>query len=253
MRCAGRVGQELKGVVGNAGVTQLDTMVTAAAKPNHGIVATVLGIVVLLVGATGVVAQLQYSLNKIWHVKPDPRAGGIWPFMQKRILSFAMILAMAFLMIVSLFVTAALTAFGQQIAAWLPGDVSKAMLQAVNFAVSFLVLAILFAALFKWLPDAKIAWSDVVVGALLTSALFMAGKSLLGLYLGMQDPTAYGSATALVLILLWAYYSAMIVFLGTEFTEVWAHRRGHKTVPSANAVKVDEAGNITSDSRSTAG
>lgn len=243
----GRVGQELKGVVGNAGVAQLDTMVDAASKPKHGVLATVVGIAILLVGATGAVVQLQYSLNKIWRVKPDPRAGGVWPFIYKRILSFAMILTLAFLMMVSLLVTTALSAFGEQIGAWLPKDVSKALLLTVNFGVSFLVLASLFAAMFKWLPDARIRWRDVALGAILTAALFMVGKFLLGLYLGALNPNAYGPAAALVLILIWAYYSAMILFAGAEFTEVWARRSGRPSVPTAGAVRIDAAGNVYQD------
>jgi membrane protein len=158
-----------------------------------------------------------------------------------------MILALAFLMIVSLLVTTAVTALSQEIGSLLPKSLSKELLLACNFAVSFLVMALLFAALFKWLPDARIAWSDVAVGAMLTTALFMVGKFLLGIYLGAQDPSAYGPAAALVLILLWAYYSSMIVFFGGEFTAVWARRSGHPIVPSPHAVLVDAAGNAVDD------
>jgi membrane protein len=240
----GRIAQELRGIVGAAGVTQLETMMDAASLQRKGLLASTIGIVVLLFGATGVVVQMQYALNKIWHVKPDPRQGGVWQFVHKRILSFAMILAIAFLLIVSLVVTTAVAAFQERIGGWLPHDVSKVLLLTANFVVSLLVFVILFAAMFKWMPDVRIAWRDAALGAIVTAALFMVGKFLLGLYLGRQDPSAYGPAAALVLILIWIYYSSMIVFLGGEFIEVWAHNHGRETIPAAGAVRVDDAGNI---------
>ncbi len=232
----GRIAQELKGVVGNAGVTQLETMIDAANQQRKGVIATAIGVVVLVVGATGVVVQMQFALNKIWHVKPDPRQGGVWQFIHRRILSFAMILALAFLLLVSLVVTTAVTAFQERIGGWLPHEVSKALLLAINFVVSLLVFAILFAAMFKWMPDARVAWRDAALGAIVTAILFLAGKLLIGLYLGTQNPSAYGPAAALVLVLIWIYYSSMIVFFGAEFVEVWAHRHGRQAKPSPGAV-----------------
>jgi membrane protein len=240
----GRIGEELKGVVGPAGVQQVDAMMSAGGQHGHGIWATIVGVVVLLFGATGVVVQLQYSLNKIWRVQPDPRSGGVWQFVRKRILSFGMILGMAFLLIVSLVVTAALSAVGEQMGGWLPQDLSKAALLGLNFALSFVVYAILFAALFKWIPDAKSRIRDVALGALLTAVLFIVGKFLLGLYLGRQDASAYGPAAALVLILIWVYYSAIILFFGAEFTCVWAERHGRASLPTPGAVRIQSASNV---------
>ncbi len=240
----GRIGQELTGVVGTAGVAQLETMIDAASRPRKGLLASALGVALLLFGATGVVAQMQYSLNKICHVKPDPRQGGVWQFLHRRILSFAMILAIAFLLIVSLVVTTALAAFQERIGSWLPHDISKVLLLTVNFVFSLVVFAVLFAAMFKWMPDAKIAWRDAALGATVTAALFMIGKFALGLYLGSQDPSAYGPAAALVLILIWIYYSSMIVFLGGEFIEVWADSHGRELILSVGAVNVEDAGHI---------
>lgn len=235
----GRVGQELAGVVGSGGRQQLDQMMHAATQQGHGTLATVIGIAVLLFGATGVVAQLQYALNKIWRVEPDPRKSGIWPLVRARILSFAMILGIAFLLIVSLVVTAALTAIGSRFDGWISKDISTALLTALNVAVSFVVLGILFACLFKWMPDAYSRWRDVLLGGGLTSALFILGKFLLGLYLGHQNQSVYGPAAALVLILIWVYYSSLILFIGAEFTRTWAAHHGRPTSPKRGAVRIE--------------
>lgn len=235
-----RIEQEIQGVVGKGGVDQIDTMMKAARQGHGGIWPTLIGVGVLIFGATGVVAQLQYSLNRIWKVKADPRVGGIVPFVRKRILSFAMILAIAFLLLVSLVVTTVLNALGQKVGTVLPTTLSRELLLAGNFAVSLLVVAAIFAAMLKWLPDARIAWRDVVLGAIVTAILFEVGKFLVGVYLGRQNPSAYGPAAALVLILVWVYYSAMIFFLGAEFTEAWVERSGHRIVPVPGAVRADK-------------
>ena len=234
-----RIEQEIQGVVGKGGVDQIDTMMKAARLGNTGIWPTLIGLAVLIFGATGVVAQLQYSLNTIWKVKVDPRAGGIMPFIRKRVLSFAMILAIAFVLLVSLVVTTVLNALDERVGSWLPTSISKDLLLAGNFAVSLLVVGAIFAAMLKWLPDARIAWRDASLGAVVTAMLFEGGKFLVGLYLGHQNPSAYGPAGALVLILIWVYYSAMIFFLGAEFTMACADRSGRRIVPVPGAVRAD--------------
>ena len=235
----GRVGQELAGIVGSGGRQQLDQMMHAATQQGHGTWASVIGVIVLLFGATGVVAQLQYALNKIWGVESDPRKSGIWPLIRARVLSFGMILGIAFLLIVSLVVTTGLEVVGRHVGAWLSKDVSNAVLMALNLAVSFAVLAVLFACLFKWMPDAESRWRDVLLGGSLTSVLFILGKFLLGLYLGHQNQSAYGPAAALVLILIWVYYSSIILFIGAEFTRSWAVHRGRPPVPKSGAVRTE--------------
>lgn len=240
-----RIGQEIQGVVGRGGVDQIDTMMKAARQGNAGIWPTLIGIAVLIFGATGIVAQLQYSLNRIWRVKADPRVGGIMPFIRKRILSFAMILAIAFVLLVSLVVTTVLNALDEKVGNWLPSTVSKDLLLAGNVAVSLVVVGAIFAAMLKWLPDARIAWRDVILGAIVTAILFEGGKFFVGLYLGRQNPSAYGPAAALVLILIWVYYSAMIFFVGAEFTEAWAQRSGRRIVPVPGAVRADECPDAT--------
>ena len=172
-------------------------------------------------------------------MKPDPRTGGIWRLIQSRILSFAMILGIAFLLIVSLVVTTALTAVGEQFGGWLSKDLSKAVLLMLNLVVSLAVLSCLFAALFKWMPDARTRWRDVLLGGCVTAALFVLGKFLLGLYLGHQNRSAYGPAAALVLILIWVYYSALILFFGAEFTRTRAERRGDSPTPKEGAVRME--------------
>ena len=235
----GRVGQELAGIVGSGGRQQLDQMMHAAAQQGRGTWASIIGIIVLVFGATGVVAQLQYALNKIWRVEPDPRKSGIWPIVRARVLSVGMILGIAFLLIVSLVVTASLEAIGDRLGGWLSKDVSKAILMALNLVVSFAVLAVLFACLFKWMPDAQSRWRDVLLGGGLTSVLFILGKFLLGLYLGHQNQGAYGPAAALVLILIWVYYSSLILFLGAEFTRSWAEKHGWPPAPKIGAVRTE--------------
>jgi membrane protein len=235
----GRIGAELEGIVGSGGREQLAAMMSAASQRDRGTWTSLLGIALIVFGATGVVAQLQVALNKIWRVTPDARTGGIWRLIHTRILSFAMILGIAFLLIVSLVVTTALAAVGDQLEGRLSKDVSKAVLVALNLAVSLAVLSCLFAGLFKWMPDARSRWRDVLLGGTLTAALFILGKFLLGLYLGHQNRSAYGPAAALVLILIWVYYSSLVLFFGAEFTRAWAERHGHAPSPKEGAVRLE--------------
>ncbi len=201
-------------------------------------VAAVLGIGTLVLGATGVFGQLQAALNRAWEVKPDPRQGGIRSFLVKRVFSFGMVLAIAFLLLVSLALTAAISAVGDAFGRLVPG-LGEPLLHALNFAVSFGVVTLLFGAMFKVVPDAEVAWRDVWVGAVVTAALFMVGKFAIGFYLGRSNPgEAYGAAGSLAVLLVWIYYASMIVFFGAEFTQTWAERRGEGVVPEEGAVRV---------------
>jgi membrane protein len=202
-------------------------------------VSAALGIIALIAGATGAFGQLQSSLNTIWHVKPDPRVGGVKNFVGHRILSLGMILAIAFLLLVSLAVSAALSAFGGFLSGFLPQGFSGAVLHGVEILVSLGIVAALFAAMFKVLPDAKIRWRDVWIGAFITAILFTVGKFLIGLYLGHSGAaTAYGAAGSLVLIVLWINYSSLIFLFGAEFTAVWAETHSGTVQPKPGAVKV---------------
>jgi membrane protein len=236
----GKIQSEIRDLIGSGAGNQVGTMVQHAAdNRSSGIVGAVLGLVTLIFGATTSFAQLQTALNRIWRVKPDPKAGGVWNFLTQRVLSLGMIVAVGFLLLVSLAVSAALSSFGGVVAGWLPEGFSKTLLHGIELAISFLVISALFATVFKVLPDAKLTWRQVGAGALATGALFTVGKFAIGLYLGKTGAaSAYGAAGSLVLIVLWIYYSSLIVLLGAEFTRVHAESRGHSVQPKEGAVVV---------------
>jgi membrane protein len=221
---------------------QLRTILEHADRPgnNRGL-AGVLGVAALLFGATGAFMALQGALNRMWEVRPDPAQGGVKRMLVKRVFSFGMLLTIGFLMLVSLVLSTLLQAFGDVIARVLPEPFSVGFLDLLTQVVSLLVIAVLFGLIFKYLPDAQVAWRDIAVGALATTVLFMVGKVALGVYLGRSDPgSAFGAAGSLALLLVWIYYSAMIVFLGAEFTQAWATAHGREIVPERGAVRVIE-------------
>jgi membrane protein len=236
----GNIEAQMREAMGPAGAQQVRTILTNADRPGADVsLSTVLGVIGLLLGATGVFGQLQAALNKAWGVAPDPEKGGIKNMLLKRAFGIGMVLALAFILLVSLVVSAVLAAFGEQIGRYLPSGFSVPVLETINFIGSLAVIALVFGAIFKVLPDAEITWRDVAVGAVVTALLFVAGKFALGLYLGQSNPgEAFGAAGALALMLVWIYYSSMIVLLGAEFTQVWAERRGAGIVPERGAVRV---------------
>ncbi|MEQ1507386.1 MAG: YihY/virulence factor BrkB family protein [Myxococcota bacterium] len=210
-------------LIGPVGANQVVTMVESVqADPGSSWVARILGTATLLFGASGVMTQLQAALNRTWDVVPDPSKGGARQFVAKRLLSFTMILGIAFLLLVSLVLTAVLSAIGSRASELLPSGLSQLSLQLLNAAGSFVVITVLFAAIFKILPEVRIRWRDVAVGALFTSALFTLGKVAIGLYLGNTNVgSAYGAASSLAILLVWIYYSSLILLIGAEFTQVW--------------------------------
>ena len=178
----------------------------------------------LIFAAIGVVMQLKDALNTIWEVKALPTKG-IWGFIRTYVISFAGVLSLGFLLLVSMLLTTALSAAGKYLGTFLP----EAALQVTGFVVSFLVIALLFAMMFKWLPDAKVAWADVWLGAIVTAALFELGKFLIALYIGKQGlESTYGAAASIVIVLVWVYYSAQIVLFGAEFTNARAKQRSSR-------------------------
>jgi membrane protein len=212
----------LKGLLGDSGAQAINAMLSSAGKPREGIFATIVGVGTLLFAAIGVVVQLKDALNTVWEVKTSP-GSGLWAFARTYVVSFAGVLSLGFLLLVSMLVTTALAAAGKFLAPYLP----ETMLQTVSFLVSFLVITLLFAMMFKWLPDAAVRWRDVWLGAGATAILFEVGKLLIGLYIGKQGlESTYGAAASIVIVLIWVYYSAQIVLLGAEFTNAHAKQRG---------------------------
>ncbi|QEF98938.1 hypothetical protein Mal15_29960 [Stieleria maiorica] len=203
----------------------------------------------ILFGATGLVAAVQASLNLVWRVQPDPEQGGVKSFVVKRILSLGMILGLGFLLLVSMIVSTVLAAVGSQIGHWI--GLEETVVSALNYGVIFVVTMVIFAAMFKFMPDAEIAWRDVAVGAFVTAALFSLGRYGLGIYFENVDPAArLGSAAAsLAVLLVWVYYSSMIFLLGAEFTQAWATVYGRGLEPEEGAVRVERR--LVSSDRAT--
>ncbi|MGI8547932.1 MAG: YihY/virulence factor BrkB family protein [Gemmatimonadaceae bacterium] len=215
------VGQ-VGGLIGQAGAGQVAIIITSAHQAGFApSIRTVISLVVLAFGATTAFAQLQSSLNKVWSVKPDPRRNQFKVFVIKRVFSFGVVITVAFLLLISLAVSTALAAIGQRLTGHAAS--SAMLLEIITSLGSFALSAVLFAVMFRYLPDARIAWRDVRAGAIGSALLFILGKAGIGYYLGRTDPgTAYGAAGALAIVLIWVYYTSMILLLGAEFTEEWA-------------------------------
>lgn len=220
---------QIQSLVGKEGADAVREMLIVARQPKIGIVATLIGVITLLLGASGVFGELQDAMNTIWGVPPK-ETGGILGLIRQRFTSFAMVLGIGFLLLASLVLSAGLAAVGEYMGTIF--GLPEGILQVLNFLFSFVVITFLFALLFKVVPDAEIAWHDVWIGAAVTALLFTLGKFLIGLYLGKSDvTTAFGAAGSLVLLLVWVYYSAQIVFFGAEFTKVYANRYGSRIHP----------------------
>jgi len=208
-----------QGLIGPQGAQAIQGLLHSASTPESGVIATVVGGVTLLIGAGGVVGQLQEALNTIWEVEARSE-GGVWSLIRTRFVSFALVLGVGFLLLVSLLVSAALAAMIHVMQGVLPGG--EVLWQGVEFTVSLGLITLLFALIYKVLPDVEISWRDVWIGAAMTALLFTVGRFLLGLYLGRKGVTSpYGAAGSLVLVLLWVYYSALIFFFGAAFTKVY--------------------------------
>jgi membrane protein len=221
----GELAVQMQGTVGEEGAKAIESMLANTKAQGKSTLMTVIGVATLLVGASGLFAQLQEALDTIWDVKPEQTGSGIWAMVKDRLVSFSVVCGLAFLLLVSLVLSAALTAANTWMADRLP--VGGVGLQIGNQALTFVLTAALFAIIFKVLPHARPAWSDVAVGAVLTAALFTLGKYLIGLYLGQAAPgSAYGAAGSFVVLLLWVYYSTQILLFGAEFTQMYAHRHG---------------------------
>lgn len=236
---SGHLATQIEQMMGAGAASQIRSIVEHANQPTmNKPLAFVLSIAFLIAGATGAFTQLQSSLNRAWNVAPDPNAGGVKSFLVKRLFSFGMVLVVAFLLLVSLVISAALSAFSGVLSSVL-GGLSGPVLHLINAAISFAVVTLLFALIYRVLPDAKVAWRDVWVGAAVTALLFTVGKFLIGLYVGHSHPgQAFGAAGSLAVLLVWIYYSAMILLFGAEFTQTWAERRGRGIEPARGAMQV---------------
>lgn len=230
----GQIFTAIQKLVGTDGARAIQAIVrNSAQKPHAGLFATFLSLLTLLIGASNAFQQLQQSLNTIWRVRIKPTYG-IWAMIRQRLLSFSMILVIAFLLLVSLILTAVISALGEFLGSKLPGG--EAFWHGLNSGVSFLIATLLFAAIYKILPDVKLRWKDVWMGALVTSVLFTLGKFLIGVYLGHSSITStYGAFGSLVVILVWVYFSSAILFYGAEFTWVYATREGRLIEPVEGA------------------
>ena len=216
----------MQSLVGQDGASAIKMVMEHAAMPGHSTLAEILGLIILLFGAAEVFIQLKDSLNDIWGVLPKFE-GGILATIREYFFSLSMVVGIGFLLLVSLVVDAALSAVGTLVGTLIPDN--EIFLRAVNFLASFVVITLLFALIYKVVPDARVAWSDVWIGAAFTTLLFIIGKFLIGLYLGYSaEGAAYGAAGSMVILMLWIYYSAQIFLMGAEFTQVYAERFGSR-------------------------
>ena len=239
-----KITEQLQYFVDPSGIKVIQDIATNASRPQPGIIATTIGVVLALFGASGVFGQLQDALNTIWGVKPKP-GGGLMGFIRTRFLSFAMVGGVCFLLLVSLTVETLLRGLSAYLKNFMPGGDVLALALFLLFDLAVVIL--LFAMIFRYLPDAKIAWRDVWVGATLTAVLFAFGKFVLGIYLGSGAAgSAYGAASSLITLLLWIYYAAQILLFGAEFTQVYANTYGTRVEPQEHAVKVEKIEKVLS-------
>ena len=220
----GEIAGQIQGLVGRDGAKAIEAMIQSAHKPARGVIGSLIGVFALFLGASGIFCEMHDALNSIWHVSPDTKAG-ILSLVKERFLSFGMVLGIGFLLLVSLLLSALLAAVTKYLGGMLP--IPAFWFESLDFLLSLLSITVLFAMIFKFLPDTKIAWSDVWIGAALTSLLFTAGKFVIGFYIGKSvSASAYGAAGSLVVVVAWIYYSALLLYFGAEFTRVYARTLG---------------------------
>jgi membrane protein len=224
---SGEIVIQLRGLLGDDGAAAVEGLIESASEPEEGLVATISSVLLLLLGATTVFAELQSDLDRIWRAEAAKTVSGWWSFLRTRLLSFGMVLALAFLLLVSLVLSAALAVLGNWWGGWFEGW--AVLLEILNFVVAFAITTGLFALIYKFLPRAEIAWHDVWIGAAVTALLFAIGKFLIGLYIGRSGiASGFGAAGSFVVLLVWVYYSTQIFLLGAEFTWVYAHEYGSR-------------------------
>jgi membrane protein len=234
----GEIVVQIQGLIGREGAIAVQSLLKSANEPAQGIFLTVVSIITLVIGATTVFAELQSDLDRIWRVPAPAKGNDIWILLRTRLLSFGLVLGLGFLLLISLVISAAIAAFGK----WWDGVFEgwEALLQAINFGISFAITTLLFALIYKLMPRASIAWRDVWVGAGVTALLFEIGKFLIGLYLGKTSvASGFGAAGSLVVLLVWVYFAAQIFLLGAEFTWVYSHMYGSKAAQTGSGIDPD--------------
>lgn len=233
----GTIFEQIQGLVGSSAAAQIQDMIKSAALNREGNFAFVLGIITLIVGATSVFAEIQDSVNQIWNLKPKPKKGWL-KMLTDRLLSFSVIIGLGFILLVSLLVNGLMEILMNRLQARFP-NLALVVVYILNILVTFCVITTLFGAIFKVLPDAVIKWKDVIVGSMVTATLFMLGKFAITFYIGSSNVGGtYGAAGSLVILLLWVYYSAVILYFGAEFTKAYATQFGSSIKPSPFAVWV---------------
>jgi len=236
----GQISSQIDTVIGHDAGKQVEEIIAKSAVKKESVIATTIGIITLILGSVGVFTQLQISLNLIWGVKVNPEKKWVKKIKDK-LLSFGLVLSIAFLLLISLLLTSAVDAFSGWIRTHLP-DAMLVVFKVIDFALSFGIITVLFALMYKVLPDAKIQWRDVWIGAVVTAFLFTIGKFGLGIYFSKSDPgSAYGAAGSVILIMLWVSYSCMIFFLGAEFTKQYAIFHGRQLQPRKGAEIIGQA------------
>ena len=231
----GRIYGQIQQFVGQDAARQLQTIIQNASLSGKGTFAAVIGMITLLIGATAVFAEIQDSINTIWGLKAKPKKG-LWKLIRNRLLSFSVIVSLGFLLLVSLAISTLIEALNENLKASFP-DVTVVIFYILDLIISFFVITTLFAVIFKVLPDAKTKWSDILPGAVASGILFMIGKFAISFYIGKSDiGSTYGAAGALVILIVWVYYSAIILYLGAEFAKAWSANKGRSIEPNAFAV-----------------
>ena len=238
-----KIVDEVQRMVGDQGAQAVRQVIDASTGFGKSIWAIASGIVTFLLGASAVFAELQAVLNRIWDVQAKPQRGFVLAFIFVRLRSFTIALGVGFLLLVSLVISAALTALQDYLNMWMPG--MPGLWQVTNVIGSFVIAALLFAMIYKYLPDVEIGWRDVWIGACVTAMLFTIGKHLIGLYIGQTAAaSAFGAAGSFAVLLLWIYYSALVSFFGAEFTQVYARLKGTRIKPSSHAIRIGEKPDI---------
>ena len=233
----GRIYTEMQQFVGKDAALQLQTIIQNASLSGKGTLAAIIGIVTLLFGATTVFAEIQDSINSIWGLKAKP-SKGLWKLLRNRFLSFSVVVSLGFLLLVSLTISTVIEGLNERLQAQFP-DVTVVLFYILNLLISFLIITALFAVIFKVLPDAKTKWKDILPGAVASGILFMLGKFAISFYIGKADiGSTYGAAGSLVILLVWVYYSAMILYLGAEFAKAWSSYKGSSIRPNDYAIAI---------------